>query len=124
MGTTGEETAVRKALDDLVKAMLAADKAALAAKTADRLNFCHANGHIQNKTEFLTSKAIFKSITVEQPAVTVRGDSAVVRYTTVTEVEGGGRAFSLNLAVLHVWVKEDGAWKLLEHQGTSIKSPG
>lgn len=121
MGATADEAAVKKALDDLIKAMLAADKAELEAGVADQLSFCHANGHIQDKAEFVTviasKKAIYKSITfVEQPTVTVMSNTAVVRYTTAVEVG----SISLKLVVLQVWVKDSRAWKLLAHQATKL----
>jgi ketosteroid isomerase-like protein len=122
MPGTAEQAVVKKALDDLVNAFLTADKAALEALVSDRVNFVHADGHFQNKANFVEviagKKAVYKSISVMDPTVTVRGDTAIVRYATDTEVEAGGRAISLKLVVLQVWAKDAGAWKLLEHQGT------
>ena len=124
MPITADQAAVKKALDDQIKALLAADKAALEAGVDDRLAFVHADGHVQNKAEFVaviaSRKAIYKSATVGEPAVTVMGDSAMVRYTGEFQVEAGPRAFTLKLVVLQVWVKDAGAWKLLAHQGTKL----
>jgi ketosteroid isomerase-like protein len=125
MSVTNNEVAVRKALDDLINAMLAGDKADLEARVADQLTFGHVNGHIHNKTEFVSGiaskRAVYKAINfIEQPTVTVIGNTAVVRYSTATEVEAGGNPISMKLVVLHAWVKDGDAWKLLAHQGTKL----
>ena len=126
MSVTADEAAVKKAVDDLIKALLAADKAKLEAGVGDQLSFGHADGHIQDKADFVavvaSKKAIYRSVTfIDQPTVTVMGNNAIVRYTGDIEVEAGGRVISLKLAILQVWMKDGGAWKLLAHQGAPKK---
>jgi len=122
MPATGDEAAVKKALDDYVKALLIADVAALRTLVTDQFSLGHATGPIHNKAEFLASiaerRAIYKSITVSEPNITVLSDVSVVRHSDVIEVEARGQMMSLNLAILQVWVKNGGAWKLMAHQGT------
>jgi ketosteroid isomerase-like protein len=121
---TADEAAVKKALDDLAKAMMAADKAGLEAMVADQLSFGHTTGRIQGKADFVAEiadkKTIYKSITPTELTVAVMGNNAIARHIDTVEAQAGERAISLKLVVLQVWVKDGGAWKLLAHQGTKI----
>jgi ketosteroid isomerase-like protein len=117
---SADEAAVRKAIDTLGKAMVAADKTALEAVVSDRLSFGHSSGRVETKAEFvgniLDKKPIFKSITLGDPTISVVGDNAIARYTAAVEMDAGGKEISLKLGVMTVWVKDDGTWKLLAHQ--------
>ena len=50
---SADEAAVAKAVDDLNKAMIAADKAKLEALVADQLSYGHSGGRIETKKEFI-----------------------------------------------------------------------
>ena len=117
---SADEAAVQKAIDNLVKALVAADKAALEAVTSDQLSFGHASARTETKAEFvrniLDKKPIYKSVTIEDPKISVAGNNAVARYTAAVEAEAGGKEISLKLGVMTVWVKDGGTWKLLAHQ--------
>jgi ketosteroid isomerase-like protein len=117
---SADETAVRKAVDDLTKAMMAADKAKLEALTADGLSYGHSSGRVETKAEFIAviadKKTIYKSITLSDPTVSVVGNNAIARHTFAAEVEAGGQASSPKIGVLQVWVKDGGVWKLLARQ--------
>ena len=115
-----DEAAVRKAIDDLVKAMTAADKAALEAVLSDQLRFGHSSGKTDTKAELVSNildkKPIFKSITVGDHTISVVGDKAIARYNVDMETDMGGKALSAKRGVMTVWVKDGGTWKLLVHQ--------
>ena len=117
---SADEAAVQKAIDNLVKALVAADKAALEAVVSDQLSFGHSSARTETKAEFvrniLAKKPIYKSVTIEDPKISVAGNNAVARYTAAVEAEAGGKEISLKLAVMTVWVKDGGTWKLLAHQ--------
>src|SRR5687768_18234352 len=70
---SADEAAVAKAVDDLNKAMIAADKAKLEALTADQLSYGHSGGRIETKKEFVDvvagKKTTYKSITISEPKV-------------------------------------------------------
>ena len=121
---SADEAAVKQAIDDLTKAMMAADKAGLEAVVADRLSFGHTTGRIQGKADFVSEiadkKTIYKSIAPTELTVAVMGNNAIARHIDAVEAQAGERAISLKLVVLQVWVKDGGAWKLLAHQGTKI----
>src|SRR5262245_28048041 len=117
---SADETAVKKAIDDLVKAMTAADKAALEAVVTERLSFGHSNGMVENKAEFVggiaSKNVIYKSITLSDPTIIVVGNDAIARYTANVDVQRGGNPISLKLGVMTVWIKAGGTWKLLAYQ--------
>ena len=117
---SADEAAVAKAVDDLNKAMIAADKAKLEALVADQLSYGHSAGKVETKKEFIDviagKKTIYKSITLTDPTVSVVGNNAIARHTFAAEVEAGGQASSPKIGVMQVWVKDGGAWKLLARQ--------
>ncbi|HYX00913.1 MAG TPA: nuclear transport factor 2 family protein [Reyranella sp.] len=121
---SADEAAVGKAIEDLTKAMMAADKAKLEALTADQLSYGHSSGKVETKAEFVAAiadkKTIFKSITLSNPSVAVVGNNAIARHIFAAEVEAGGQASSPKIGVMQVWVKDGGGWKLLARQAFRI----
>src|SRR5215211_5968004 len=117
---SADEAAVRKAIDDLSKAMLAADKAKLEALTPDQLSYGHSAGRLETKKEFVDviagKKTIYKSITLNDPTVSVVGNNAIARHTFVVETETDGKPSQAKVGVMQVWVKDGGSWKLLARQ--------
>ena len=93
---SADEAAVRKAIDDLTKAMMAADKAKLEALVSDQLSYGHSSGKVETKAEFVGviagKKTIYKSITLTDPTVAVVGNNAVARHTFAAEVEAERQA--------------------------------
>lgn len=120
---SADEGAVKKAVDDLTKAMMAADKAKLEALVSDQLSYGHSSGKVETKAEFVGvvagKKTIYKSITLSDPTVSVAGNNAIARHTFAAEVEVDGKPSSPKIGVLQVWVKDGGAWKLLARQAFS-----
>jgi Domain of unknown function (DUF4440) len=82
---SADEGAVKKAVDDLTKAMTAADKAKLESLVSDQLSYGHSSGKVETKAEFVSviagKKTIYKSITLSDPTVSVTGNNAVARHT-------------------------------------------
>jgi uncharacterized protein (TIGR02246 family) len=117
---SADEAAVRQALADLTKAMLAADKAKLEALVADQLSYGHSSGTIQNKTEFVdvivSKKTVYKSIDLTDIKVNVVGNDAILRHTWDSVSESGGKSSAAHIGVMQVWAKQDGTWKLLARQ--------
>jgi ketosteroid isomerase-like protein len=117
---SADEAAVRKAIDDLTKAMMAADKAKLEALVADQLSYGHSSGKVESKAEFVGviagKKTIYKTITLTEPTVSVVGNSAIARHIFAAEVEADGKPSSPKIGVMQVWAKDGGSWKLLARQ--------
>ncbi len=121
---SADEAAVTKAVDDLTKAMMAADRAKLEMLTADALSYGHSSGKVETKKEYIDviagKKTIYKSITLTDPKVSVAGNNAIARHIFAAEVEAGGQASSPRIGVMQVWVKDGGTWKLLARQAFKI----
>lgn len=117
---SADEAAVAKAVDDLNKAMLAADRAKLEMLVADKLSYGHSGGRVESKKEFVDvvagKKTTYKSITISEPTVVVVGNNAIARHTYAVEFESDGKPGSAKIGVMQVWVKDGGAWKLLARQ--------
>ena len=117
---SADEAALRKAVDNLGKAMTAADKATLEAVVSDQLSFGHTSGRVETKAEFVgavvAKKPIYKSITIGDPTISVVGNNAIARYTAAVDLESRGKEIAIKVGVMTVWVKDGGTWKLLAHQ--------
>ena len=115
---------VTEAVEKLRKAMIDPTDAALQALAADKLSYGHSNGKIEDKAEFIralvSSESDFKTITLTDQAVTVVDNTAMVRHTLSAETANKGVAGSAHLAVLLVWINQNGAWKLLARQAVKI----
>jgi ketosteroid isomerase-like protein len=116
-----EAAAVTQAIEDLRKAMLAADRTGLEHLVADQLSYGHSSGIVESKGQFIEviadKKTVYKSISLSEPSVVVVGNNAIARHVFSAETESGGKAASARVGVMQVWVKEgDGGWKLLARQ--------
>lgn len=120
-----EAAAVDAAVEGLRQAMLTADKAKLQALTSDQLSYGHSSGKLETKAQFIDvvagKKTLYKAINHEQPAPTaVVGNTAIVRHVFSGESETDGKANPIKIGVLQMWVKQDGAWKLLARQAFKL----
>ena len=127
LGTAGpaaaqssEAAAVARAVDALSKAMIAADRSALEALTADALSYGHSGGQVETKAEFIDTiankKTVYKSINLSDQSVAVTENEAIVRNIFSAQVESGGQASSPRIGVMQVWRKQGNDWKLLARQ--------
>lgn len=121
-----DEVAVKKAVDDLNKAMIAADKAKLETLVSDQLSYGHSGGRIETKAMFVdvfvSKKSVYKSIAITEPSVAVTGNHAIARHVLAVEFESDGKPGSAKVGVMQVWVKDGGAWKLLARQAFRLPS--
>ena len=93
-----EEAAVNQAIDDLRKAMLAADQAGLEALVADQLSYGHSGGVVESKAQFVNviirKKTIYKSITLSEPNVAVVGNKCHRAAHLLRRLRGGWKTRS------------------------------
>jgi hypothetical protein len=119
-----EVAAVARAVDSLSKAMIAVDKPVLESLTSDELNYGHSSGGTDTKSSFidslLTHKSAFKTIELSRQAIQVAGDLAIVRAHFSADIEPGGKPGHVELEVLMVWQKRNGAWKLVARQAYKV----
>jgi hypothetical protein len=117
MAATGDDEAVKQAVDALRKAILTQDKAMLETLTAEQLSYSHSDARVEDKAKFIdgnmTRKATIKSIEFPELSVAIVGNNAIVRHLWVSESELDGKVTNTKIGVLQVWQKQDSGWKLL-----------
>ena len=120
-----ETVAVQNAVEQLKKAMIDADKAALEKLTADDLSYGHSSGRVENKTEFVESlvsgKSDFLTMELTNQTVKVSGNTAIVRHNLSGNINDSGQAGTVKLFVMLVWVKQGKQWRLLGRQ--AVRQP-
>ena len=122
---TGKESAVSAAVEALRKAMIAADKSALDRLTAPELSYGHSSGRLENQAEFIAAltsgKSGFSAIDLSGQTVNVVDNVALVRHVfDGTRSNAPAGEAKLNLAILTVWLQQQGEWKLLARQALKV----
>lgn len=120
-----EESAVAAAVEALRKAMIDPDKNVLNKLLSDDLSYGHSSGQIQSKAELIESltggKSDFMTIELSEQTLKVVDKTAIVRHHFIATTNDGGKTAEVRLAVLLVWVKQKGDWKLLARQAVKIQ---
>ncbi len=115
-----ETVAVQNAVEQLKKAMIDADKAALEKLTADDLSYGHSSGRVETRTEFIESlvsgKSDFLTMDLANQTVKVSGNTAIVRHNLSGNINDNGTPGTVKIIVMLVWVKQGKQWKLLGRQ--------
>jgi hypothetical protein len=119
---SGDEAAVKAAVEAFRKAMLGNDRAQLDALTADQLSYGHSGGKVQNKAEFIEGalNSHWKSINVSDETTKIVGSNAISRFIFTGENESDGKINAVKIGVLMVWLKQDGHWRLLARQAVKV----
>ena len=118
------EKEINDAVEQLKKGMLDGDRAILEKVTSSDLSYGHSSGKIEDKTSFVealaSGKSDFITLNFTEQTVKVKGNVAYVRHKLSAETNDNGKAGTANIGVLLVWIKEDGAWKLLARQAFKL----
>jgi hypothetical protein len=124
---SAEEAAVAKAVEALRQATFGQEKAQLEELCTEQLSYGHSDGRVENKAEFIkgvmTRKANLKSLTLSDHTIAVVGANAIARHKWASESETDGKVTSTRIGVLQVWLKQNGAWKLLARQAVRPPQP-
>ena len=119
-----DKQAVEQAVEKLRQAMLSGERASLEAIAAEDLTYGHSNGRVESKKEFVeafaTGVSDFKTIELTDQTVTIVGNTAIVRHKLFGETNDKGVPGSAKIAILTVWLKQKGDWKLLARQAVKI----
>jgi Domain of unknown function (DUF4440) len=111
---------ILKAVEDYRKAMVEGNGARLLELSSDAMSFGHANGVVQTKVEFVKTvvdKAeVFNSIKLYDHNIQTNGDQAIARHTFEANLIFQGKTLDLTLAIVQVWRREDGRWRLFMRQ--------
>lgn len=120
----GAEPKLEEAIGNLCRAMLDGDRDMLEQLTDDKLSYGHSTGKVETKAQFTESlaggSADYRSMDVSGQQITVKGNTAIVRQKVVAAVTDEGRQFDVTLAVMMVWIKDKGAWKLLARHAAKL----
>jgi hypothetical protein len=114
------ESQVAAAVENLRKVMVDPDRDKLSDLVADGLSYGHSSGKIEDKSTFmealLSGKSDFKNIDLSDQTITTFGKTAIVRHTLSANLVDNNQPGTVKLAVLTVWQKQHGQWKLLARQ--------
>lgn len=117
--------AVQAALDRMVAATMAKDRAGLEAVYHDGLVFCHTSGLTQTKGEVIASvvgsKRQLEAMTFEPGTVRVIGATALVRNATHMRYVGETR--KIDLDTLWVLVREGAGWRIASRHANPLPPP-
>ena len=123
---SADEAALAKRLEAFRAAQVAADAKTLESLCEPELSYSHSDAHIEDRATFVANatngKSKFTSLAYQDPTIRVAGDAAIVRFHWVGESESvpDGKKSSTSLAVLMVWQKRGGVWKLLARGSTKV----
>jgi ketosteroid isomerase-like protein len=119
-----DEASLKDAVEQLRKAILAADKEKLTALTAAELSYGHSSAVVQDKPTFIdgvvTRKATVKSLDFPDLKVGISGGTGWARHRYVSDSEQDGKATHTDIGVLGVWQKQGNEWKLFARQGYKL----
>lgn len=122
---SNDEKAVTDAVERLRTAMINADKPVLEDLTAEKLNYGHSSGVIDDKKAFVdkivTGASDFVSIDLTEQTISISDDVAIVRHILNAKISDAGRPpGEIHLRILLIWQKQKGDWKLLARQAVRI----
>jgi ketosteroid isomerase-like protein len=107
---------VLAAMDAWKQAILQRDKAGLDTLYAPGLVYSHSSGKRENKAEAIETavngKERIESIDITDPSVSVYGKTAMVQCKITMILNNEGKATTLKLDILHVWVKTGSRWQM------------
>ena len=122
---TKQETAVANAVEKLRKAMVDADSLMLDNLVSEKLSYGHSGGHIDDKKEFVqkivSGKSDFVSLDLPEQTISVSKNMAIVRHKFNAKTNDGGKPGEVHLAVLLIWQKLHGHWKLMARQAIKLQ---
>jgi ketosteroid isomerase-like protein len=124
-GQTKEEKEVSAAVEQLRKALVDPDAATLDRLSDNALTYGHSTGRLESKKEFIDNlvngNSDFLSIELTDQTVVVSGNTAIVRHVLKGDNHDKGKdPGKVNIAVLTVWQKKNGQWKMLARQAVKL----
>ena len=89
----------------------------------DDLIYIHGNGHIDDKTSLfaVVSKCVFSEFRLDVKTSRMHGDAAILVGDLPFAMKSG---LSMRLFVSQTYVKRNGTWRLVSHQGADTGSFG
>lgn len=122
---TKQEADVANAVEQLRKAMVDADPVKLDKLVSPKLSYGHSGGHIDDKKEFIqkiiSGKSDFVTMEFTEQTISISKNMAVVRHKLHATTNDNGKPGEVHLAILLIWQKQRGDWKLLARQAIKIQ---
>jgi ketosteroid isomerase-like protein len=121
-----DEDAIARNLEAFRSAQVASNGPALIALTAPELSYSHSDGHVEDRTTFVSNatsgKSTFLSLAYRNPTIRVVGNTAIVRFNWVGEQQAvaDGTKAATNLHILMIWQKQGDEWRLLARGATKL----
>jgi len=117
---SSKQLAVEKAVEELRKAMIDADSAALDRLTVNELSYGHSSGHVDTKETFVakivSGKSDFVTIELLEQSIAIVKNTAIVRHKLNATTNDNGKPGEVHLNVLLIWQQQHGGWKLIARQ--------
>lgn len=100
------------------------DSAALLDVVSSKVTYGHSGGNIEDKAKMvqnaMASKQTYRNIEIERGNIDIDGNTAVLRHNLRGISIENGTESPLNLAILQVWKKENGKWRIWARQAVRI----
>lgn len=100
------------------------DSIALQDLVSTKVTYGHSGGNVEDKATMiqkaLASKTTYKNLEFEKSSMDVDGNTAVLRHNLRAISVENGMETPLNLAILQVWRKENGKWRIWARQAVKI----
>jgi len=120
----GVEEEIREAEKKWAAAVVARDAATLEKVLTPSLIYAHSTGVIETKQQYLdrlkSGAQRYEGVDHEKIQVVPYGDSAVAHCIMRMRGTSDRRPFNDHIMMMHLWVKQGGAWRLAAHQTTKI----
>ncbi len=116
-----EIRAAEKAWSD---AVVNSDIKALEVIYANKLIYAHSTGVIQTKADNIgqlrSGTRKYKEFSQEPMRIETYPEAAVAHYLAHSVGSVEGKPFDDHVMVLHLWVRQNGKWRLAAHQTTKV----
>ena len=92
---------------------------------AKNASYGHSGGKVEQRAEAIRNiylnPSIYTDTSIGDVTLKLHGDVAIVRHSfKATETKKDGKSANLNIAIVLVWVKEKGKWRLFERQAVKL----
>lgn len=118
------EQAILKLEQEWEDALLKSDAAALERLYADKMNYTHSSGTVDDKATYVgnikSGATKYESMKRDEIKVYVYGNAATVHCHWQVNSISKGNKIATNARLLHVYVKQNGRWQMVNHQATRI----
>lgn len=101
------------------------DSLALQDLFAKKASYGHSSGKVETREEAIAAisknKSVYVDTAISNMSVVINDDVAIVRHLfKAAEKKADGAVAPLNLAMMLVWVKEKGKWRLAGRQAVKV----